>query len=262
MPWTGEPIIDASLVKAQMVGVAPFVEAALGVVGTASWLNEKAVAAQDEFERELEMWFDTTIIKMNPAATLVLGTDYHVVEPGFPFKHEWNKKIPQMRLRKRPVQSVERVALELPSEVSTETFLEVPQNWVVPDYQLGHLDIVPVGPAAILVQTGQIWWFPLISSPGGRYEVLPRFLAVDYTAGYEDPRTDPELVQVREMIAKRAAIDAIESAPQVIPDSQSHEGFSQTWQNAMTRIEQLTKTVERFKKKWVRYHRGPNLGFI
>jgi hypothetical protein len=161
----------------------------LSALGDASRQNDIIArhikTAQSYLEKQLGIYLFRQVVKCRPLeAGLVEGADYDVADDSYDFiRRDWQTTA-QIKVRKRPVVSVERVALRYGQGEPHEVLEAVsyPTSWISFDSVMGLVYVIPVmgsvhyGSGAML----------LLSVTGGavRRDILPSFVTVDYTAGY------------------------------------------------------------------------------
>jgi len=242
-------VIGVAQVRQKMAGMTAY----LDLLADATDQVESNIAASiAEFERELQVCIEQKVIKMRPDPVLVLGDDYDIEEPPLDYNvgmiDRWT--LPKWTLRRRPVISIEAMRLEFDRE---NRVLTIPDQWIRCNKNLGVLSILPIGTAAVSEQTG-LWFLPLLEGQW-LWRVIPQFVAVDYTAGYADPDTDPSLAELRNALASDAAARTLEDITGMIPAGVSLDNFNQNFEAVASRIERMRKGVEQFKASWTRTQR-------
>jgi len=170
---------------------------------------ERAIA---QAERELKSDIRTKVIKCYPDSSLVKGweedADYQIEEEPYDFYKTDYQAFGWLTLRRRPVQSVERVILRY--GVNLE-ILEYPAEWIRVQRKFGRLQILPTagawGQAGPLMSAGGYFLLPMMM--GWVRDVVPQLICVDYTTGIENCESDPEFAELRHMITKLAAEECL-----------------------------------------------------
>jgi hypothetical protein len=249
MPFTDPPIITTNQIKAQLGGVAPYVailDAQLEGAVSAQLYLDAANAAQQRFERDLQAAFNKTRVIQRPigSASLDDGSSYDVWEAPLDYVVGMisRQTLPRWELRRRPVISVDRMVLQFDDELQV---LDIPREWFRCQQELGVVSVMPVGPAAAIAHQSGAWFLPLIDT-GWPWPVIPQFVCIDYTCGYETPQTDYRLSEMRMYMAKLAAGHVLEAIQGMVPSSVSTDGFSQSFDAVGQRLQRLNTEVEQF----------------
>lgn len=135
-------------------------------------------------------------------------------------RQDYNKYI-WMQLLHRPVLSVERVRLVLPTN---QQIIEYNTDWIYTDKDAGTIEIVPGGGQITLGQTGA--FLPLVF---GGQDYLPQAFRIDYTAGFNVVPGD-----IREVIGMFASLGPFNIAGDLVAgagiqsQSISMDGLSQS----------------------------------
>jgi len=251
------PAITKAQVRRRLVGMIPYIEnGPLGEEGYDDAYQEAIDAAHDHFERELQMRIDPTVILALPTSTQVMGDDYDRVEAPFSYVTGSIDRttLPKWRTKSRPIISVQSVRLQFGE---TYPVLEIPEGWLRVNHRMGIIDVIPIGVAAIAGTMGA-WYAPLIDR-AWPWKIIPQFVAVDYTAGFTDPDTHPELAEMRVQLARYAAICLIRDNRRLVPTNVSLDGFSQNFEAPERVIEQETVSVEKFMASWTSQNRPPRM---
>jgi len=250
-------IITAAEVKRRIIGLKPYLdqvdallkaeegEQSPGVVGL---IDENIAAATARFERELETCLEATVIHQDIADGEVQGVDYDLREPALDWDRKASVSLLQIKLRRRPVISVESIALKLSDDYPLFTF---PPGWYEGHVQfnLGVISIVPVPVGdAMLSSTGQVMYQWLT----GRmpYPVMPQLLRVNYTAGYADPVNDPQLAELRRHLANDAALKTLADVRDLLPSNVSIDGASEGFDTVQQRLEARQAEIDEFLTGW------------
>lgn len=243
------PAITHEHVKRRLQGVAPYIEAD----GIPTELYDEVIAAAHQrFERELQIFIDPQVIKCRPDDSMVAGEDYDREEAGLPYttgsidRHT----LPHWHTRRRPVISVEDVRLTFGENFQV---LNIPDEWIEVNKHIGRIDILPKQVGAIASSMGA-WYAPLLDR-AWKWKVIPQFVRIDYTAGYENPETNQRMAEMRMELARMAAVVTMRDHRRAIPTSESLEGFSQQFSSMEQIISEETELVEKFLRDWQKQNR-------
>jgi hypothetical protein len=256
------PAVTSTDLDLWLAGLGPYVEAATGGdSGKQERLYTLAIAAaHTRFEQELQMAIDKKVIKMQPDSTLVKGEDYDEEEAPLDYISGQisTSRLPRYRLRRRPVLSVERLLLAFSPEY---TVLTVPAQWVRLNKHMGTVDIVPVGASAQVALQMGMWFAPLVAQDWP-WRAIPQFVCIDYTAGFENPETDPALDEMRPALLRAAAAEVGRSLRNLLPTTISVDGLTHSLDPLYQRLEQYEKETQDFLRAWQRRNRPPRLVVI
>lgn len=192
-----------------LAGLDEFVASALGDAAAQDAAIDSAIADADaRIRRELMIEMGTVRVASWPDDDMVLGTDYDVEEEPYDFTSAQFRRWGFVRLRRRPVQSVQRVRLMLGRH---NTILTYPQQWIRINKRSGHLSIVPTPGAGWsgLVLQGGTYFIPYYSS-GWMGDNIPQVIAVDYTAGLGGDYAKDEYADLRHQRARLAAAELLQ----------------------------------------------------
>jgi len=228
-------------------------------------IDEALADADARIERELQVTLGTVRVKSWPEAGLEKGDDYDVDEEPYDYHAEQFRRFGFLRLRRKPVISIERVRIMLGPENKILTY---PSQWIRINHKLGHLSIVPTpgaGWQGIVMQSGY-YLLPYISF-GYIQDNLPQIIAVDYTAGLGDGASygehfDPQYGDLRHQRGRLAAAEILldlsnSVAPGIGSKSISEDGASQSVSYTRggttlfgAQIDRINTDWETFKKSW------------
>lgn len=262
-------IITAADVKRRIIGLKPYLDQADALLkadegeestGLTGLIDENIAAATARFERALETCLEPTVIHQDIAAGEEPGVDYDLREPALDWDRKAAVSLLQIRLRRRPIISIESIALKLSDDYPLFTF---PPGWYEDHVQfnLGIVSIVPVPVGdAMLSATGQIMYTWLT----GRmpYPVMPQLVRVNYTAGFADATYDPRLAELRRHLANDAALKTLEDLRDMIPSGVSLDGASETFDTVQQRLETRQAEIDAFLKAWRERYTPAPLVFI
>ena len=128
----------------------------------------------------------------------VLGTDYDAADSGYDYmKVDWHETFGSLKLKHRPVVSVEALKLRYGQLGTPSIALNFPDQWKIIDYRLGLVHIIPIiGVGAYAAATLAI--LTVAGANLANTNTLPNVIAVDYTAGFLpkdfDAETDDPLI--------------------------------------------------------------------
>lgn len=240
-------VITTAQVQRRITGLKPYL-ALVDADELEAVLDEGIEAATARFERELEACLERTVIKQEVDDGDVLGVDYDRTEPALDWQRRRMDKLITIDLRRRPVLSVERIRLKLADDLQLITF---PAEWYEDHIQhhlgritlipaaLGHLALAGNGVPVYQWMTGKMPW-----------PVLPQCFFVNYTAGFENADTDPELGDLRRHLSVQAALYAMEDIRDMLPSSVSVDGASETFDTVQQRLEARAEAIEGFFSEW------------
>jgi len=249
-------VITSDSVKRHLGGVMAYVDQ-LGTGPAVQLYADAIAAAEARFERYLGLALERKVIIQRLQNEDVSGETYDVLEPPLDYATGLidRRTLPRWRMRRRPVQSVQRVRLMFAPQYPV---LVIPTDWVRIQYDLGVVTVMPVGSqAALAVQQG-LWFMPLVDQ-SWPWSLIPQFVCVDYTAGYDDPASDPRLGELREYLAKAAAAHVLEAVQGLVPSSVTLDGFSQPFEPIGQRIDRWNAEVEKFLASYARTSRPPRM---
>ncbi len=245
--------ITSDSIKAQLSGAVPYIEQDLGVEQIAALYADAIAAAEQRFEREMQCYIDKKVIKMRPAANLTKGEDYDVEEA--PLNYVTGSidrfTLPKWTLRRRPIISVEGVRLAFAEKYPV---LIIPEQWWRVNKHLGIISILPIGTQAAIASGMGMWFAPLLDR-SWPWKVIPQFVCIDYTAGYEESSTDPDLAEMRWALARCAAGMAMGAARHRIPGSISVDGLSQSFDTVEQRLAWYEEETQKFIREWQKQNR-------
>lgn len=254
-------IITTADIKRRLIGLKPYLDQADALLpGIEGLLEQNLAASTARFERELQTCFEPTVIHQDIAEGEVQGVDYDLREPALDWERRGAVALLQVKLLRRPVLSIESIMLKLSDEYPLFTF---PPAWYKSHVQfnLGVVSIVPVPIGdAMLSGTGQVMYTWLT----GRmpYPIMPQLLRVNYTAGYRDGATDPQLAELRRHLANDAALNTLRDLRDMIPSSVSLDGASQSFDTVHQRLEERQAEIDAFLKAWRERYTPAPLVFI
>lgn len=152
----------------------------------------KLFAAEDFYERNLQLTFKPTRVFSNPrlranaADPYVKVTDFdpaaHIEEPAYDYERGLfdDERWAQMRLGHRPIISVDKAFFWYPgTAIGSSWKLQV--DWTRVDYQTGLIEIVPA--SGQLLQFLSVNSYVVSAIAGGRS--VPQSIFIDYTTGFE-----------------------------------------------------------------------------
>jgi len=259
--------MDVTAVRDELIGLdaAPYMTR-LGTTETA--INQKLATsiaqARARVQRELHLTLDTTVIKSNPDA----GVQFDVEEEPYDYFTSDYRHFGWLKLRRRPVQSVERVRLMLGPQMTIFTY---PREWIRVRHKQAHIQIVPTPGAAFqnLVMANGLYYLPYLSA-APIFNEYPQLIAVDYTAGIGDALASDEYADLALQIARLAAREVLlrldnAVSPGVQSRSISEDGASESTSYARgqtktlfgAHIDQIEADWERFKLMWQGHNTGP-----
>lgn len=240
-------VITTAQVQRRITGLKPYL-ALVDADELDEVLEEGIEAATARFERELEACLERTVIKQDPDEGDELGEDYDRTEPALDWHRRRMDKLITINLRRRPVLSVERIRLKLNDEIHLITF---PAEWYEDHIQhnLGRVTLVPaaLGHLATVGAGVPVYHWLTTKMPWG---VIPQCFYVNYTAGFDNADTDPELGDLRRHLSVQAALYAMEDIRDMLPSSVSVDGASETFDTVQQRLEARAEAIEGFFAEW------------
>lgn len=229
-----------------------------------SLADDAVRASLSRYERRLETYFQQKVIKQLPDSTLVQGTDYDIEESALPFNtKDWRTGTPRAIMRRRPVVSIDRVRLVVQPDRSVA---EIPTDWFRPagPSKTGVIKFLPLATLNIAM-TGWPVYIVEMYSTGFKHDIVPHFLAVDYTAGWiadDDTELPDELLEVRDYIAGDAHARFLTALWDAVPNGISIDGLSQQMDSVQQRLDRLEQRSEKFIADWRRTYGPPNVSII
>jgi len=228
-------------------------------------LDNAIRAADARLQRELQVYLDTKVIKSWPSEDLIQGQDYDIEEEPYDLHRHEYAQYGFIRLRRRPVRSIERVRIMLGRENTVFTY---PEQWIRVNAAVGHLSIVPTpgaGWQGMIMQSGA-YYLPYLTS-GWVRDNIPQLVAVDYTVGLGGAAdfgegSDPLLADLRlqrvRLAARELLLDLSNAvAPGLNSRSISADGLSQSVSYTRgpkplfgAHIDQIEADWKRFKQTW------------
>jgi len=251
-------VVTTSQVKTHLLGIAPYIAAAASTEGfiEADFYAENVVAAEAEFERDTRILLTPKTIRMNPDGE----SSYDIEEEPLDLHRAFSRRSIRFHLRRRPVIEILSMRYEFNDEFSV---LDFPSTWLRLKKRLGVVSIVPYGTAGIAAASaGGLMFMPHLgywAYPGG---VIPRFVAIDYRAGYENPEDDDEYADLCMGLAAMAAERVLRRARGLLPNSVTLDGFTQNFDTVERRLEDLEKQKLAFLKKYKHRERPFVLGVL
>lgn len=184
-----------------------------------TFLENKIREAEDDLERDLNLYLATKIIRSEPKPG---DTGYDLAEPAYDYETEFfaGERWGWVRLRRYPIQSVQRMVFAFPSLDST--VFTVPSSWIKVDDAFGLVRLVPTQAAVWASFTGYL--FSLLA--GGHS--LPQSLFVDYTAGFKSGELASNHQDILEHLKQGAVLGLLEAAFTPGSLSTSADGISQS----------------------------------
>lgn len=252
-------------VRRCLIGLESFFAKFGDVTAQNTAIDHAITDANARVRRELHVELGTVRVVSWPEASKVEGTDYDVTEEPYDYSSSQYRAWGFLRLRRRPVQSIERVRIMLGP---TNTVLTYPSEWIRLNKKPGQLSIVPTpgaGWSGMVLQNGQ-YFLPLLSH-GMLSDNVPHVIAVDYTAGLGnalsyDEDADANYADLRHQCARLAAQELLVDfsnmvAPGIQSTSISEDGASESityrrGNNVMfgDLIARIETDWERFKAEW------------
>jgi hypothetical protein len=245
-------MIERTDVESYLIGYLPYFAAVDATVMEAAYI--KAIAkARDDLAGALQCCFEPTIVKMKPSADLVRGwgddADYQIEDPALNFTQGAMDRntLPVWTLYHRPVISVQSMRFM----IGSRNIYTIPAGWLQVDKVLGTVSLLPDGAtAAALSTSAPLYWVPLLDGGMWRWRIIPQFVAIDYTAGWEDFDNDPDTQKLREMLAQCAAADVLKRTERLIPATVNLDGFTQAFVPVDQQLKTWKEEREDFIRKW------------
>ena len=166
------------------------------------------------------------IIKTFPTESDVLGVTYDMTDDQYNYIVSSPQECSVWYTHYRPIISVQQVALQYSPNNPVFT---VPAQWIRVDQFIARITIVPVidpllGGGGVPL-TG--YYMPLYSAV--TMNVVPNLVTIDYTAGIENVLTDAKWAELRKNIMFKVAADVRRMAWELIPQSHSLDGVSDSF---------------------------------
>jgi hypothetical protein len=259
-------------------GLAAYLDAIGNTAQQNETLSQAVEEAVSEFETDCDLFvFQRTILTLPLDAGKVRKTrdangvwsgDYDVTEPEYDFVRDDFTGHGQLRLRRRPVVSVEAVKLQYGSVTSSTTpVVAFPEDWYYVNREMGVLYIVPLT-GLKSQEASQLILLPMLGVAGAVTGIIPMIFRVNYTAGYlprtfdaatDAPRSangspDVDPTPLLRGIRYKAASDVLRSAERAVGAggySIAREGLSQSFPSVKfsQAIEFYESEVERTKER-------------
>jgi len=248
--------IGADNVKRQLIGIVPILEGALGADDLEALYEETISQVEEDFQRTCQHRLKKTVIKMWPED----GVTYDLEEDPLNYQTNMLDKftLPSWVMRQRPILSVERMRLCFQKNA---VIITIPREWQRINHQMGRINIMPYGVPVDIASGVAAWYVPLLNAQFP-WNILPEFVCVDYTAGYEDPKTDPALAHVRLHLARAAALSILVATRRLLVSSVQLDGFTQGYEDPGRTIEALEKQTQQFVAQFQRTNRPPLMRVI
>ncbi len=154
-------------------------------------IEQRIGEAQSEIENSLHTYLFQQVIKSRPLDEgLVRGTDYTRLDDAYPFvRDDWMRQ-GRIKTYRRPIQSVQRVAIRYGQGPDVFEAVEYPRNWISFEGRLGVVNVIPIVGSATY-GAGAMILLPMTGGPIHRAS-LPSLVTVDYTAGFLPDDFHPE----------------------------------------------------------------------
>jgi hypothetical protein len=194
------------------------------------------------FQRDFDIFMLPTVIKSNA----ILGTTgmppenvyYDLIEPPYDYNLNDYLNWGYLRVRRRPIISVERIRLIYPTGQEIITY---PMSWLKIYPKFGQIQIVPLaGSFRQYPLLGQgAMYLPLLS--GFLTKSVPSLIHVDYSCGFPVGQIPPDFADI---VYKKAAIEVLRISgmaqfPGVASLTTGADGLSETTQLTQTGQTQL-----------------------
>lgn len=218
-----------------------------GVMPSDDYLRRKLLASEALVSRELSVFLEPTRVfshAPDPSEIDALGGMPYVVEPGYDLDPDWltTRKWGALRLRRRPVISIEKVRIVYPS--GPMEFFDVPRNWVQFDDRSGTISVIPGSG----LQYGPLSLFALQSLAANNR--VPHMIQVDYVSGI-DARLD-EYADVYDLIMQMAVLSVLQDTMMMGSSSISADGLSQSISSDLPRLrEQMEDRIATMRAKLI-----------
>lgn len=135
--------------------------------------------AQNSLETDLNIHYDSQSVGCSWS-----DDTFDMTEDPYDFYASQYSSFGFLVLRRRPVQSVERVRLMYSAQNHIITY---PASWIRVDRKMGRLSIVPTPGTGLegLVMINGSYWLPTMAGLWLK-DMMPQLIAVDYTVGLSD----------------------------------------------------------------------------
>lgn len=161
-------------------------------------LTRVIMEAQADVERKCEVYLSHTVIKTPPVDAGMVRTtknapgQFDKLDTPYPFIiRNWNGGSGRIRLRKRPIVSVQRVAIRYGQTMQALGVLDFPDGWISPESRMGIINIMPiVGMSSS--QVSSLIMLPIMAGAMNGRKVIPTIVTIDYTAGFLPVDFDPD----------------------------------------------------------------------
>jgi hypothetical protein len=262
-PIASQPVaITADSARRRLGDLAEYV-AVMGDIDAAEIYREACVAAERKFERKLQTRLGVTrilagdnpgLVQSDPANDIV--GDYDVLEDFSDYRRGEmaTDVLPRKHAFSRPIISVQSVSLEFGPTAQIITF---PMDWIQIYHQIGQFAITPVGTSPQIAAAMGMWYAGLLDK-AWTWDVIPGLWHWQYTAGYPNPATNPELDEMRIELSFAAAANVIESVRHMIPDSVAvgGAGYNSTRTPLSQTLDTWNKRTDAFLASWNKQHRS------
>lgn len=233
-----------------------------------SVIAQKLRAAEDYYERALEVRFCTSKVVSDPLGRGIAVDDYDVEIPAFNFPecHTFG----YTELPYRPIRDVTSAFFAYPNTSSIQPAFTVPHSWIRLDRRFGKLSFVPAGGLAI--DTAKMSGLILSALSAGRS--IPQVFFVDYTCGFTHRELSRDHNDLLEAIRLRAALLILGIASAIRnrglgSESLSQDGESRSQSYQGGKFGPYSGTVELWMKaeaelvdNWKRQERGVIFGAL
>ncbi len=258
---------ERTRVRRCLIGLDEYL-AKIGDTAAQNAVIDDAVAyAQAKVRRELHVELGTVRIAAWPTSDMTQGAegDYDVTEEPYDYSASQYRSWGYLRLRRRPVQSIQRVRVMLGPDNPVLTY---PADWIRLDKKPGQVRIVPTpgsGWSGMVLSNG-MYYLPYLSA-GWIMDNVPHVIAVDYTAGLGDAAglgesADPNYVDLQRHLFRLAAGEVLFNLsnavnPGIQSTSLSEDGASESVSYTRgggtvfaAQIKEINDDWEAFKRTW------------
>jgi hypothetical protein len=251
-------VITAGEVKQHLLGVTQCITEAAAQEGfdEADFYASAISAAEAEFERDTRILLTPRTIRMDPDGS----EEYDLTEDPLDLHRAFSKRSVRFHLRRRPVIEILRMRFAFSGDYK---LLDFPDEWLRINHRMGTVQIAPYGATGVAAASaGGLMYLPHMgywSYPGG---VIPRFVAIDYRAGYDAPEDDDDYADLCDGLRRMAAERVLRRARSIVPNSVSLDGFSQNFDAVQQRLDDLEKQKDKFVQKYKHRERSMVVGVL
>ena len=245
---------------------------------------EKAIREEQahlENDVELRIFLTRRVIKSRPADTgLERGTEYDYLDDAYDWIKDDFEGFGTFLLRRRPVQSVERVRIKYGHGSDAVNVIDMPSAWLEYDSEMGVLNIVPLV-GMTTEQAGALLLLPVFGTGLRNFPTIPKIVHIDYTAGFlpsdwvvtdegADPMIDSpdhDVTELLKCVRYLATVDMLRKVQRAVSaggGSISLDGLSRSQNTAKFKqeLDDYEAKIKEIKANYVSAYNPPNIFMV